>query len=252
MPETNGTTIPRLSVEYLDASAINVPEPLNRWIGSAADKELQESIEKLGLLEAIGVVAEEDGSHELSFGSRRLGAWKDSASLSTQPIPAVVIARSDALRGTFDENSARLQLGPVDKAKLARHALEMSQDKTLSQVEVAKKLGMARTRLTRLQRAWAHPEVWDRVVAGTLPVDSAIEMADLPIGNITAFLRLLEEEHPKASVRDIRGLAREWMGESLTTDLGGPVDGDRASAIPSLVDHVLQHSPVGKKVRVNL
>ena len=93
----------------LEISKIVVGDRVRKELGDL--KSLTESIQKVGLLQAIGVTLE----HELVFGGRRLSVAK---SLGWQEIE-VKIVNCDLLVGERDENECRKDFTPVERIAIA-------------------------------------------------------------------------------------------------------------------------------------
>jgi ParB/RepB/Spo0J family partition protein len=195
MPDSNAPEL----VKFIPASAITVPDALNRWTGGKADMDLMKSIETQGLLQPIGVYGSDETGYTLSWGSRRYGSWTSSPFLQSRPIPAMVVPASAAMRGTLDENSFRRQLTALDKARVAKYALETTGNEDMTMHDLADIVGLSATRVANLRRVWQAPELWGRVNSDAgFPLEAAITLSALPAQRRAAFLANLDTNFPKA------------------------------------------------------
>jgi len=112
-------------------------------------KELADSIREHGVLQPLVVVPLSDGNYQLIVGERRLRASK-LAGLAK--VPAVVrdfLEEQKKLEIALIENIQRHNLDPVEEATAYQQLID---EYSLTQEEVAKKVGKARTTVTNLLR----------------------------------------------------------------------------------------------------
>ena len=135
----------------LDMEKIRVnPEQARKDFNENAIKELADSIKEYGLLQPILVSKNEnEDSYEIVAGERRYRACE---LLNKKEIKAVVINEDNEERLTLIsliENMQREDLSPVEKAMALSKAMN---DFSLTQEELAKKLGKARSTIANMVR----------------------------------------------------------------------------------------------------
>ena len=135
----------------LDMEKIRVnPEQARKDFNENAIKELADSIKEYGLLQPILVSKNEnEDSYEIVAGERRYRACK---LLNKKEIKAVIINEDNEERLTLIsliENMQREDLSPVEKAMALSKAMN---DFSLTQEELAKKLGKARSTIANMVR----------------------------------------------------------------------------------------------------
>ena len=110
----------------------------------AEAQALQESIERYGLLEPIGVAAQADGSYRLVFGERRLRAVR---ALGHETVAAVLIsAEIPADEVSIVENLQRVDLNPFEAADAIAGLMER---RRCSQADVGRLLGLDKAEVSR-------------------------------------------------------------------------------------------------------
>lgn len=151
--------------------------------------ELANSIREKGILQPVIVNQAGDGQYKLICGERRLRAAK---ACGLSQIPAVLkdAASEDFLEWALIENIQRQDLNPLEEAEAYRRLVE---ERTLSQDEVAKKVGKNRTTVTNTLRLLRLPE----------EVKTYIATGQLSAGHARALLGLLTPEHQRQMAKRI-------------------------------------------------
>jgi ParB family chromosome partitioning protein len=127
-------------------------------------EELAGSIREKGIIQPL-IVRETDEGYELIAGERRLRAAK-LAGLSS--VPAVIrdVTDGEALELALIENIQRENLNPIEEAQAYQRLIE---EFSLTQEEMAQKVGRDRTTITNSLRLLALPEIVRRdLAAGVL------------------------------------------------------------------------------------
>ena len=127
-------------------------------------EELAASIKEKGIIQPL-IVRETDEGFELIAGERRLRAAK-LAGLSS--VPAVIrdVADAEALELALIENIQRENLNPIEEAQAYYRLIE---EFSLTQEEMAQKVGRDRTTITNSLRLLTLPEIVRRdLAAGVL------------------------------------------------------------------------------------
>lgn len=140
--------------------------------------ELIHSVREIGVLQPIVVRRAGENSYELIMGERR---WRASQEAGRDTIPAVVRHTNDEdlLRDALLENIHRSQLNPLEEAAAYQQLLE---DFSISQEELAKRIGRSRPQISNTLRLMRLPaSVQRRVAAGVL--SSGHARAVLSLGN---------------------------------------------------------------------
>ncbi|MCX7877764.1 MAG: ParB/RepB/Spo0J family partition protein [Ignavibacteria bacterium] len=117
--------------------------------------ELAESIKQKGVIQAVTVRKLNDGTYELISGERRLRAAKIAG---LEKIPAYVIevnTKEDILEIALIENLQRSDLNPIEIAEAYKKLIT---ECSLTQEEVADKVGKSRSSVTNTLRLLTLPE----------------------------------------------------------------------------------------------
>jgi ParB family chromosome partitioning protein len=135
-----------------------------RDFDDAKIQELASSIREKGIIQPL-IVRETDEGYELIAGERRLRAAKLAGLPS---VPAVIrdVADAEALELALIENIQRENLNPIEEAQAYQRLIE---EFSLTQEEMAQKVGRDRTTITNSLRLLALPEIVRvDLAAGTL------------------------------------------------------------------------------------
>ena len=158
--------------------------------------ELSESIREHGVVQPIVVrPAQETGRYILVLGERRLRASKMAGKES---IPALVrrLSPQQAAEMTVLENVAREDLNPIEQAEAYR---VLSQEFSLTQVQIAQRIGVSRESVANHMRLLRLPEeVKKHVAEGRIGFSQARELLALETGE------------------QIEAVAREILTQDLT------------------------------------
>jgi ParB family chromosome partitioning protein len=115
---------------------------------------LQQSIERYGLLEPIGVRAETNGSYQLVYGERRLRAVR---ALAHETIACIIVGSDvPADEVTIIENLQRVDLNPFEAADAIAGLMERH---GYSQAEIARLLGLDKAEVSRTLSLRRLPEI---------------------------------------------------------------------------------------------
>jgi ParB family chromosome partitioning protein len=149
-PEARVTDAPGPSEPQTEIALAKIkPNPFQprRTFSTEALGELQESIQKHGVLQPVVVRSTQDG-YELVAGERRFRA---SLALGKKSIPAVVregVTDQAMLQLALVENLQRADLDPIEKAR----GFQRLVDQGLTQEEVAREVGLQRSTVANFLR----------------------------------------------------------------------------------------------------
>jgi len=117
-------------------------------------EELVKSIKQYGIIQPLIVSASSDGEYELIAGERRLRAAKI---IGLDKVPVVVrdARKQEKLEMALIENIQRTDLNPIEQALAYRKLID---EFNLSQEELAKRVGKARSSITNTLRILNLPE----------------------------------------------------------------------------------------------
>lgn len=171
-------------------------------------QELADSIKEHGILQPLVVIPAGDGSYQLIVGERRLRAAK-LAGLSK--VPAIVrdtMEERQKLELALIENIQRHNLDPIEEATAYQQLIDQYQ---MTQEEISKKMGKARTTITNTLRLLRLPLKIQRAVAdGTISEGHARAIMTLPgMEKQLAFLETILKEN--MTVRQAEDRVREVL-----------------------------------------
>ena len=152
-------------------------------------QELAASIKEKGILQPVIVKKVGEGQYRLICGERRFRA---ATLCGLSEIPAVIkdIAAQDFLEWALIENIQREDLNPIEEAEAY---LRLAEERTLSQDEIAKRVGKDRTTVTNMIRLLRLPE----------EIRGYLANGRLATGHARALLGLLTPEHQRQMCRRI-------------------------------------------------
>ncbi|QIL50031.1 ParB/RepB/Spo0J family partition protein [Weissella coleopterorum] len=186
-------TIKELAVEKIIANPFQPRHHFNE----GALRELANSIQENGILQPIIVRLAHDqkDQYEILAGERR---WRATQLAGNQTIPAVIREYDDAtmMQAAVLENLQRENLSPIEEALAYKQMMDTLH---LTQVQVAKRLGKARSVVANTVRLLTLPE----------PVQAWIQNGELSMGQGRTLLGL----HNK---RQILNVAKRVMQENMT------------------------------------
>lgn len=170
-------------VEAEIAKIVPNPHQPRRIFAEEKLKELADSIREKGILQPL-IVTEKDGKYELIAGERRLRASK-LAGLSTVPVIVRKYEELEKLEWAIIENVQRHDLNVMEEARAYR---KLSQEFSLSQEEIAKKMGKSRSAVANAIRLLSLP----------MEIQRAIEEEKITEGHAKALLSIDNPEKQRA------------------------------------------------------
>lgn len=186
------------------------PNPVQPRLGfhEREMSELVDSVSEVGVLQPL-LVRRVGSEYELIAGERRLRAAK-AAGLAKVPVVERVTTDDDMLTLALIENLQREDLNPIEKAKSFRGLMERF---SLTQAEVAKRIGKDRSTVANFIRLLDLPEVVQHVVSrGTISMGHARALLGLEHASAQQALALRIEEEG-LSVREIERTVAKQRGE---------------------------------------
>ena len=218
-----GSLIPTAPVETADGSPVDSalqqvpidsiePNPYQPRLHMQQDQleELASSIRTHGLMQPL-VVSDIDtkGQHTLIAGERR---WRASRMAGLTHVSVVVMSATpqEMLELAIVENVVRADLSPLEEAHAYRRLIE---DFSLTQGEVAERVGKSRVAVTNTLRLLNAPEqVQQAIVDGEITEGHARAM--LGLATIAQQIDMLSEVRNKnLNVRQTEHLVRTWLKE---------------------------------------
>ncbi len=194
MKQTGGEQTP-LGFQLIEIKKIQPnPDQPRQSFSDESIRELADSIKEKGILQPV-IVSKKAGGFILICGERRFRA---AALCGLDKIPAIVndIAPQEFLEWGLIENIQREDLNPLEEARAYQKLMEQN---TLSQDEVAKKVGKNRVTVANMVRLLRLPE----------PVREMLAAGQLTSGHARALLGMLTPEHQ-------RQLAKRIVEENLS------------------------------------
>lgn len=189
----------------------NKAQPRKTFEKDALD-ELASSIAQNGMLQPIIARPLQNGQYQIVSGERR---WRAARLAGLREVPVIVKELDDktTLEIGLIENLQREDLNIVEEAKGYRVLIE---EFSLTQEEVAKRVGKSRPVIANAMRILALPEkVLDLVLEGQLSPGHA--RALLPLQELyepQAFIKLVEQIVQKGlTVRDVENMAKKKPGK---------------------------------------
>lgn len=174
-------------------------------------EELAESIRTHGLMQPL-VVSEsnDEGQYTLIAGERR---WRAARLAGLGDIPVVVVSATpqEMLELAIVENVVRADLSPLEEAHAYRRLIE---DFSLTQGEVADRVGKSRVAITNTLRLLNAPEqVQQAIVDGGITEGHARAM--LGLSTIADQIEMLEHVRSRSlNVRQTENLVRSWLKQA--------------------------------------
>jgi ParB family chromosome partitioning protein len=217
------------------------PRQPRRAFPTASLEELAASIRSQGLLQPLLVRPSgtaHPGKYEIVAGERR---WRACKLAGLTEIPAVIhsLSEQDTLVAALIENLQREDLNPMEEA-FGFQSLKL--EFSLSQEEIAQKLGKSRSAVANSLRLLTLPEnIRALLAAGTLSAGHAKALLGIDDAGAREKLKtLILERH--LSVREAEGLAVRWK-ESGRFTLDGADRTEDAPASPGAPDDPANDAP---------
>lgn len=196
------------SVDEIAISLIkaNINQPRKNFDQEAL-KELSESIKQHGIIQPIVLNKEEDGSYMIIAGERRFRAAK-LAGLNYVPAVIKSYTPKQVKEISLIENLQREDLNPIEAARAIKQLME---EYSLTQEQVADRIGKSRPAITNLIRLLnLSIEVISLVEEGKLSAGHA--RALIPITNVNDQIKIAQlAKNNKVSVRDLEKIVREYL-----------------------------------------
>jgi ParB family chromosome partitioning protein len=153
----------------IDRIQANPDQPRKTFTPESLE-ELARSIEERGIIQPILAEEQEDGSYTIIAGERRFRA-ATMAGLTVVPVLPGVFSEDEKLEIALIENIQRQNLTPIEEARAYRELMERS---SLSQEELAHRLGKSRPAVANSLRLLKLPEETQELVnTGTLSAGHA-------------------------------------------------------------------------------
>jgi len=174
--EAPGENISELQIEALMPN----PNQPRRSFDEEKLQELADSIRVHGVIQPVIVrPSSEDAEYEIIAGERR---WRAARMAGLQTIPAIVRDGIDSRKNlelSLIENIQREDLNPIERAKGYRVLID---DFSLTQEEVANRVGQKRATIANMVRLLELPQdIQDRVSSGFLSMGHARALLSLEI-----------------------------------------------------------------------
>jgi ParB family transcriptional regulator, chromosome partitioning protein len=168
-------------------SAVELPVALvRRWRGQPREwfdeeklRELADSIRERGILQPIRVRPDrrshlDPGGYLITVGERRFLAAQLAG---LQTVPAIIhdVDETQALLDALNENIQRQDLTPDEE----NEAIRRLRERGLQDKEIARRLGVSRSTISRLAAVFDSPTLGPRVADGRLSLTQARELLNL-------------------------------------------------------------------------
>lgn len=201
--------LPVMNLAEID---INLIKP-NPWqprkvFNEEALAELTASIREHGILQPLVVVPMLDGTYQLIVGERRLRASKLAGLTHVPALIRDFLEEQKKLELALIENIQRHNLDPIEEAQAYK---QLAEEYNLTQEEVARKVGKARSTVTNMLRLLTLP----------LKIQNAIASDIISEGHARSILRLMGMEKQLAlfdlivaqnlTVRQVEDMIRDML-----------------------------------------
>ena len=211
----------------------NPYQPRESWDESAI-RELADSIREKGVLQPL-LVRRVGDSYQLIAGERRFRAAQ-LAGLERVPVTLRDVDDRESLELALVENLQRENLNPIEEARAYE---QLSQEFSLTQDEIARRVGKSRSAVANsLRLLQLPPEIREQLRTGKLSAGHARTLLALPSPAEQVEAAHLIINH-SLSVRDTEGLARQRQQRA-----NAAVDVDRLAVESEL------SSALGTRVRI--
>lgn len=206
-PKPETPQIPRLTQVAVERIKPNPWQP-RKIFKQEYLKELADSIKEHGILQPLVVVPMPDGYYQLIVGERRLRASQLAGLTEVPVIVRDAMEEQQKLELALIENIQRHNLDPIEEAQAYQQLIDQY---TLTQDEVARKVGKGRTTVTNMLRLLNLPLKIQRAVAdGIISEGHARPLLSLP--GLEKQLAMFDEVvKENMTVRQVEARAREVM-----------------------------------------
>jgi len=220
-------TLTRLGIEEIHRN----PRQPRQFFDRDKLTELAESIKANGILQPIVVRKSKDG-FEIIAGERR---WRAAQQAGLKQVPCIIqsVGDQEILELALVENIQRDDLSPIEEANAYKMMIE---DFSLTQDEIAKKVGKSRVAVTNILRLLHLPlSIQELVIEGQLSMGHARALLPVPE---ESFQKQLASEIIKAdlSVRQTESKVRSFLKKEKS-DPKPPQDPNIADARKKLEEH---------------
>jgi ParB family chromosome partitioning protein len=241
LPPVPGTSTNDGRVAKIEEVNPNRTQP-RRFFDESALEELTQSIQEHGILEPILVRRLSEGGYEIVCGERR---WRAAQRAGLHEVPVFVREFNDqsAFEAALVENIQRADLSPLETARAYQRLV---QEYSLTQEQVAKRVGKSRSAVANSMRLLQLPdEVLELIEAGRLSEGHG--RAILGAASEPEMLRIARlAVSKKLTVRDVEKHAR------ATTPNGGEKPKGPPSKSANILDLETRLSrSLGARVRVD-
>ena len=177
-------TLTKLGIEEIHRN----PRQPRQYFDKTKLHELADSIRENGILQPLVVRKSRDG-YEIIAGERR---WRAAQEADLKQVPCIIQAVSDQeiLELALIENIQRDDLSPIEEACAYRM---MADDFSLTQEEIARKVGKSRVAVTNILRLLQLP----------LTIQEMVTQGKLSMGHARALLPLPDEKIQDQLAREI-------------------------------------------------
>jgi len=212
IPETDKSDSPASKGQLYDIEVVLIranPYQPRLDFDRKALQELKESIREKGIIQPITVRNSGDG-YELIAGERRLRAVRD---LGLERVPAYIISvetKEEMLELAIIENVQREKLNPIEQAKAFQRLID---ECSLTQEEVAKKIGKDRTTITNVIRLLKLPA----------EIQKSVQTEEITMGHARSLLSVEDQDAQKnlwkktiknsLSVRKVEKLVKDLLSD---------------------------------------
>jgi ParB family chromosome partitioning protein len=249
IPNGSETSMLAPSAEIpLEAIDLNPFQP-RRTFDTDELSSLTESIRSHGILQPLVVRVTKEGRYQLVAGERRLRAAREAGKKAV-PVHLVNLNDQAVFEAALVENIQRTDLNPIEKAVGFKDYLDRFK---VTQEELAKKVGLARTTVTNILALLdLPPEIQDAVRVGQLTTGHAKLLKGIP-----------DRERMTALARDLiaRGLSVHDSDAYIKQALQEPKPAEAKTAEPheapektahvqSIEDELRQKLAVRVEIRV--
>lgn len=186
--EETGEKIINIDVDFIEPN----PEQPRKNFSRLEMEELINSIREYGVIQPIIAIRSEDNKYQIVAGERR---WRAVKFLELKTIPTIIrsIKKSQRLELSLIENIQRKNLNPMEIA-VAYHRL--MDEFNLTQEQVSKRLGKARSSIANALRLLTLPEI----------IQQAIEQEKISEGHAKALLAANDNKKQKSLLKRILGM----------------------------------------------
>lgn len=191
-------------------------------------RELADSIREKGILQPLVVARDEAGNFELIAGERRWRAAQLAGMTEAPVIIKEILREEDRLELALIENIQRQNLNPMDEAISYQR---LHQEFSLTQEEIAKRVGKERSTITNFMRLLQLPEEMRQHLANNR-ISAGHARALLSLTDNSSAMQHLCEEIILAqlSVREAEELAKKLKTQGLSIPKKQPTPKQAKSA----------------------